>query len=281
MKKMSVLLLLIILIQSVTFAGGGWTQKKGNAYLKVSQWWVRSGKFYNREANIINITTTGVYISSIYAEYGISNRITATIYTPFFVRSTLNKRQDPTGNLLSSGDELNGFGDVDLAIKYGLFQDKPIVLAVGLQIGIPSGNPSGGETQLLQTGDGEFNQMLTLEASHSLYPIPAYLSVSTGLNNRTNNFSDEFRYWLEAGYSLKKLTAIFRIQGVKSFFNGDDNLTSGNGIFNNNVEFISYAGELIYTHNEKLGLTIGAASAISGRQILASNTYNAGIFYKF
>jgi len=281
MRKIIAIVFLVISISSPLFAGGGWTKKKGEGYLKLNQWWVRSGKYYNREANIIDITTTGVYVSSLYAEYGISDKLTAITYFPAYVRSTLNRREDPEGNLIAAGDELNGFGDIDLAIKYGFFQDKKVVLAIGLQIGIPTGNPSGGETQLLQTGDGEFNQMLTIDASHSFYPIPAYVSLQTGFNNRTNNFSDEFRYGLELGYTHNNFTAIARLKGVKSLFNGDDSQVSGNGIFNNNVEFLSYAVELIYSYSEHAGVSIGVASAFQGRQILASTTFNAGIFINF
>jgi hypothetical protein len=280
MKKIVIITFLLFSIVAPLYAGGGWTQKKGKGFIKLNQWWVRSSKYYNRESNIIDITTTGVYVSSLYMEYGITDRLTAIAYTPFFVRSTLNKREDASGNQLSDGDQLNGFGDLDLAIKYGLLQNKKIVLSVGLQVGIPSGNPSGGNSKLLQTGDGEFNQMLTLDASHSFYPIPLYVSTQVALNNRTNNFSDEFRYGIETGYTIKQLTVIIRLNGVKSFFNGDDSAVSGNGIFNNNVEFIAYSGELIYAPNEKFGISVGAASALQGRQILANRTYNAGVFIK-
>lgn len=281
MKKLSLSILMLFISVLPILAGGGWTQKKGDGYLKLNQWWVRSGKFYNRNSEIIDITTTSVYVSSIYGEYGITDQLTAVVYAPFFVRSTINRREDANGNQLSGGDQFNSFGDIDLAFKYGLFQDKPIVLSVGLQFGIPSGNPSGGNTQLLQTGDGEFNQMIFLEASHSFYPIPVYLTISAGFNNRTNNFSDEWRYSMEAGYTYKKFTAILRLNRVQSLFNGDDTLVVGNGIFNNNMEFTAYGAELIYAHSEKFGGTFGASSAFQGRQILASSTYSVGVFMKF
>lgn len=281
MKKLLSTMLILLLSSSCLLAGGGWPQPKKSGFLKFSQWWLRANGFYNKEGNIIPITTTGVYTSSFYGEYGVTDRFTAIAYVPFFMRSTLNSRETTDGQKLSEGDALNGFGDVDLTFKYGLITKGPIVVSASLTLGIPSGNPSGGRTELLQTGDGEFNQMLTVEASHSFYPAPVYMTVLGAFNNRTNNFSDELRYGGEIGVSFWKFTAIARIYGVESLQNGDEQIVTANGIFNNNVEYISYTPELLFQATEHFGLSIGMGGAFSGNQILADRSYNAGVFWKF
>ena len=56
---------------------------------------------------------------------------------------------------------------------------------------MPIGNDSGGSQGNLQTGDGEFNQLIQLDAGTG-FPIGGtngYANVYVGFNNRTNGFS--------------------------------------------------------------------------------------------
>jgi len=280
MKKY--LITLIILTSFVTAnAGGGWPQPKKKGYLKLNQWIVIADQYYSPGGDIIPIRTTGVFTTSLYAEYGITDRLTGILYFPFFSRSTLNKQEQPDGTLIDEGDELNSIGDTDLTLKYGLITDKPIVVSASLTLGLPFGNESGGRTELLQTGDGEFNQMLTLEASKSFYPIELYTSILAGFNNRTNGFSDELRYGAEIGYTLGKFTGILRLYGIKPLDNGDSEAEQTNGVFSNNVEYLSYSPELIYNFSEKAGISLSMGKVFYGKRILANPSYSAGVFLKF
>ncbi|GAA5037008.1 hypothetical protein GCM10011506_32870 [Marivirga lumbricoides] len=279
MKKLGFFILMMFLV-SHGYSRGPWPQKPKSAFIKLGQWWINASKFYNRNGEIIDITTTGLYTTSIYAEYGFTEKITGVVYAPVFSRAILNKRVDTNDVLIAEGDELNSIGDIDISFKYTFLQKDALVVSFGLTLGIPTGNPSGGNTQLLQTGDGEFNQLVSLSAGYSFYPVPFYAILDLGVNNRTSNFSDEFRYGMELGYTLKKFTLITRAFGVKSFFNGDENALNGNGLFNNNVEYLSLAPELIFQVNEQLGLSAGFGTAVSGRSILAARTYQAGVFIK-
>lgn len=147
-------------------------------------------------------------------------------------------------------------------------------------MGIPTGNDAGGTTRLLQSGDGEFNQLLTLEAGYSIPKTNIFLSALVGVNNRTRGFSEEFHYGLEAGITfMKNFTAIMKIRAVESFFNGEAPNTQ-NGIFSNNTEYFSYTPELIYTIKDTFGLVASAGFALSGKNILASPNWSFGLFYK-
>lgn len=173
---------------------------------------IYAGSFYGPGGSIVDITTIGLYTTSVYGEYGITNRLTGIAYVPFFVRSTLNEiKFKQTGNIIP-GDELSSIGDAELGIKYGLIKDKPVVVSASVMLGLPIGETAGGESQILQTGDGEFNQMIRLDASHSFYPKPFYVSAYGAFNNRTNNFSDEARFGIEFGATFKKFIPIFKPQ---------------------------------------------------------------------
>ncbi|MDX1628917.1 MAG: hypothetical protein R3345_09480, partial [Fulvivirga sp.] len=125
MKKIFFCLSILLFVQTV-FAGGGWPQPKKSGYIKLNQWIVIADQYYTPAGDIIPIRTTGLYTSSIYLEYGLTDRLTGILYFPFFSRSTLNKQVLADGTLLDEGDELNGVGDTDLTFKYGLITDQPI-----------------------------------------------------------------------------------------------------------------------------------------------------------
>ncbi|MEO1655582.1 MAG: hypothetical protein AAFU64_18715 [Bacteroidota bacterium] len=258
----------------------GWVSNKGKGYFKLSQSFIRTDQFYSPAGTKIDIVTNGLYMTSLYAEYGISNRFTLVANIPFFVRSTLNEVQFVSGNEGLPGDELNAFGDMELGIKFGLIRDKPFVLSAGLTLGIPSGNNSGGETQLLQSGDGEFNQLISLNAGYSIARANIYLGASIGFNNRTQDFSEEFRFGFEAGYSpIPTFTALVKIDGIESFQNGEA-LGATNGIFSNNMEFITVSPELNYTFYKNYGLSANVVIPVRGQRILAAPSYSVGLFWK-
>ncbi len=277
---------ILLLITSVSIAGGGWPQQKNKGYFKLGQNVIRSDQFYDLQGDIIDITTISLYTTSFYGEYGITDRLTAIAYIPFFVRSTLNEvERRPSGNV-EPGDEVNSFGDTDIGIKYGWTPGKKIALATTLTFGLPLGKTAGGTTdsgdaRILQTGDGEFNQMLFVDASYSFQTVPLYTSLGVGINNRTDGFSDEFRFSFELGYQpIEGLNAAFKLYSTNSLENGDSGGGAGSGVFGNNVEYLSFGPEISYAPNGSFGISISAAYAASGQNLLASPNYGLGLFYK-
>jgi protein XagA len=278
MKKVGIILYLSM--TTIVCLAGGWPQPKGSGYYKLGQNWIISDSFYGPKGDIVSIRTTSLYTTSFYGEYGITKRLTGILYFPFFVRSTLNKEQYSPSGTTVSGEALNSIGDTDIAFKYGLIVDKPVVLSATLSFGIPIGETSGGKSGVLQTGDGEFNQMIRFDASTSFYPAPIYASAYIGFNNRTNDFSDEFRFGAEVGYTFfKKLTTIVKLNVVQSLNNGGDQVAD-NGIFSNNTEYVSPMVEVGYALNEKWGLSCSGGFAFAGQNILASPNYGVGVYLK-
>lgn len=266
-------------IGTCSIAGGGWPQPKGKGYFKLSQNFIVSPYFYNPDGQIIDITTTSLWTTSLYAEYGLTSRLTGIIYFPFFVRNALNKQVYNQSGTTVAGDSFQSIGDTDISFKYALIVNKPIVLSATLLLGLPLGQTSGGNSGILQTGDGEFNQLIRVDASHSFYPKPFYISAYTAFNNRTNNFSDEVRFGAEFGLTLKKFIPIIKLNVVKSLFNGEGGVTQ-NGIFSNNTEYISPTLELNYQATEKIGISGSGGFALAGRNILAAPNWSIGVYLK-
>ncbi|MEO9476777.1 MAG: hypothetical protein ABJG41_14640 [Cyclobacteriaceae bacterium] len=263
-----------------SYAGGGWVHNKYKGYFKVAQNVIRSPHLFDSDGNIVDIPTVSLYTTSVYGEYGLSDNLTAVVYMPFFVRSTLNKVEFRQSGNTIEGDAINSFGDTNIGFKYGFFQDRPVVMAASLMLGLPLGSSEVSSERILQTGDGEFNQLVKIEASHSFAELPFYASLLVGFNNRTNGFSDEFHWGGEVGFTSERLVAILKVYSIESFYNGDSAGNSqSNGVFANNTEYFSYTPELAYIINESWGLSAAAGFAFSGRQILAAPNYSVGVFF--
>lgn len=276
----------IFISSTLSYAGGGWTPKKGSGYYKVSQWWVVAADHYTSNGGIDPNVTTGVYNTSIYAEYGITDRIAGIVNFPFFSRNVRNKQvSSASGAVLSPGEAINSIGDTDITVKYRISKsDSKFAFAGTIQLGIPVGKTSGGSDGSLQTGDGEFNQLIRFDLSKSFQigKVNAYANIYAGFNNRTKDFSDELRTGGEIGASFLKnrLWNILRLDVVESLQNGLSSAEGSNGvtIFANNMEFMAYTYEVAFYATEKIGISASYGGAFNGKLIFAAPSYAVGIF---
>jgi len=281
-----ILFALLFTFSNLAYAGGGWPQPKGKSYIKLSQWWIVSDQHYTDAGLIDPNVTLGIYNTSLYAEYGITDRLTGIIYAPLFSRSTVNNVISGTTNeILNEGDAINSFGDTDLSLKYGITKPgSKIAVSASILLGLPLGKDIGGRDNNLQTGDGEFNQMLRIDAGTGFTigeHTNAFANVYGAYNNRSNGFSDEIRMGLEGGLAVagNKLWLIGRLQNVQSRLNGSQgNQSTGTSIFSNNAEYTSVGAEISYKFTDKMGISAGYDSAVRGKIILASPSYSFGVF---
>lgn len=283
MRQIYLVIILAFSLSNLAYAGGGWTQPKGGIYLKLSEWWIISNQHYTDAGLIDPNTTSGIFNSSLYGEYGISDRLTAIAYVPFFSRSYMNNVvSGTTGEILVPGEAINSFGDTNLSIKYALNKKGQIRTAATLTLGLPLGNSAGGSQKNLQTGDGEFNQLLQFDASSAfqIKNTSIYGTATLGINNRTKGFSDEFRYGVEVGAGFKnKFWLIGRITGVESLQNGTlSSEVNSTSIFANNSEFTSYSIEAAVYLTKQFGVSASYASAFRGQIIFANPSYSVGVF---
>ncbi|MGB3848406.1 MAG: hypothetical protein WA958_00450 [Tunicatimonas sp.] len=261
-------------------AGGGWTPPPGTGFFKLGQNTIIANRFYQPDGTLVDIRTVSLFTTSVYGEYGFTNRLAGVVYAPLFVRSTLNHVRYTSGRPTEAGDYVNSVGDVDVGLRYGLIREGPVVVSIGLTLGLPLGETAGGDTGLLQTGDGELNQLLTVEASRAVGNF--YATALLGVNHRTNNFSEELRYGLEAGYRFgKRLLTQLRLYGVESFKNGTDAGGTSNSIFANDIEYLSVTPEVAYALTDRLGVTASVGLALRGEKILADPNYGIGVYLKW
>lgn len=266
-------------------AQSGWTKPKGQGYFKLSEWWIVADQHFTDAGEVDPNVTTGLYNTTLYADYGITDRIQAELNFPLFSRTVTNNLvSGSTGEVLVPGEALNGIGDADVGLRYGITKNRRIALSAGITLGLPLGNPSGGSEGTLQTGDGEFNQIVNIAAGTSLSfgDLPAYAQMSVGYNNRTNGFSDEFRANFEIGIQPvpNKLWIIARINNLESMRNGDKSeQDAGMSLFANNTEYTGVSFEVAYYLNDRWGISGMAAGATRAELIFAAPSYSLGVYF--
>ncbi|PQJ76026.1 hypothetical protein BTO13_12680 [Polaribacter gangjinensis] len=260
-----------------------WTNGKGKAYYKLAAWSLVADQHYTNTGEIDPNATRGNFTLSLYGEYGLTNKLDIITYIPFFTRIYQNAQVSGiTGNVLQPGESLNAFGDLDIGLRHLVFKKKNLSVSTTLKFGLPTGKDAGGSDGSYQTGDGEFNQLLTLDAgiSYQLFQKPSYAKAFIGFNNRTQGFSDELQFGFESGIKLfDKLWILGRLHSVNSLQNGTLTAQNSQGsIFANNIEYVAIGGETAYYITKKLGVTLNYTSALSGRIIYANPSINGGIF---
>lgn len=260
---------------------GAWTQKRGKGYYELKFQMIRANRFYEPDGRIINIPTLAEYTTSFYGEYGVNDWLTLVGNFPFYKRIALNRQIGArTGFVFFPGDSASGISDAEVGVRVGLLRGGATVISAGLKFGLPIGDDT--QANGLLTGDGEFNQILSLQLGHSFYPKPFYFTGEAGVNNRTNGYSDEFCYEAEIGYTIgRNLTLNFKVNGVESFHNGDDAVLGGmGGLFANNQEYLAYGPGVFYTFFHGFGIDARAAFATRGQNVLARPAYFFGVFLK-
>lgn len=274
----------IVLFLSVTLVvNAQWNKGKGNGYYKLSVWSLVADQHYTDSGELNPLTTRGVFTTSFYGEYGLTDKIDLIAYVPFYTRSFQNNTVSGTrGNTISEGAELNSFGDTDIGIRYGLLKKDNLAISTSLKFGLPLAKTGGGNSSaVLQNGDGEFNQHLQVDIGvpFKMNNIPAYGKTFIAYNNRTKGFSDEVYYGGEVGLQFfKKLWLIGRLNVLKSTKNGSAPDAGNGSVFANNIEYTNINFEAAYYLTKKIGISYNYGTAISGRIIAAAPTHSGGIF---
>ena len=291
--KTFIVILTLVLTGSAVVAQSGWTQPRNSGYFKLSQNFVRAGSFFNPDGDIIDITTTSVYVTGVYGEYGFTDRLTGVINAPLFVRSTINDKESTVDGTIIPGDEFNGIGDISLGVEYGLIHGKPSVLAISGMVKLPTGENVGGNSELLQSGDGAWGFTALLQGSHSFYPKPFYVSLHAGYQWRgvadleysagteTVNYDDAARWGFELGWTpdVHWLVAL-KIANVIALGNGTGGgVTGGSSMFGNSISYFGITPEVTYFLDNGIGFSFSIGMAAFAKNILAAPSFNVGVVY--
>ena len=137
----------------------------------------------------------------------------------------------------------------------------------------------------LATGDGEFNQMLRYDigTGFKLGSVSAYTAGYAAFNNRTKDFSEEFRYGVEVGlgFAKERIWLVGKFDAMDSFKNGftaETQAITSTSIFANNSEFVNVGAEINIYLTKKFGVSAAFTEIITGEIIAAAPSYSVGVF---
>jgi hypothetical protein len=281
-KYIYLFLLLAAYVPASLQAQSGWTKPKKTYFLKLDYSTYTSSDFRNNEGTSLKTSEFTQNATSLYGEYGITDRLTAIGYIPFFKQ-----------NSYETTNKVSGYGDVKLELKYAIL-DKAFPLSISIAPEFPTGtkdnfafnknNPL--EKINLPTGDGEFNLWTTVAISHSFSPLKLYTSAYSAFNYRTmykdRNFQNQYQTGIEVGYQffdklwintkVSILTGVGRQPMTADFIRGDGTSYTG----------ISLGG--LYEFGNNFGLTAqyfnSNSAIVKAKNIYSNNILSFGIVYQ-
>ena len=261
----TIALLAGFILQSFPTYAGGWTHPRGKGYFKLNEQLIRSDSYFQPSGDKVDITDQSRYTTSLYGEFGLVDRLTLVGYIPFYQRIS----EDRPGS-----DSKTGTGDWELGARIGLLTNRATVVSLQVMAGLPLGDSFTEQEVGLFTGDGEFNQLISLQVGHSLWPTPGYLKAEIGFNNRESDFSDELRYALEAGFMVGERIGVSGwIRGVKALGTGDEWTV-------NDQQYVSFGPEINFYITSNAGITAGVTKYTGAHNLLNAPAWDIGIFLK-
>lgn len=261
----------VMILESSIAHAGGWTQPKGRGYFKLSQNVISAESLFIANGSKTEIPTVSGYTTSLYGEYGLTDRVTLVGYMPVYTHFAVDAE---------GFDSTSGVGDGDAGVRIGILAEGPTVVSFQAMAGLPLGE-SGGDI-VLWTGDGEFNQHVSLQFGHSLYPAPAYLTGEIGYNNRKSSdnrdddYADELRYSLQAGYTIAERVGVsVWLRGVEARDRADDEFHP-----RNDLEYLSFGSQIEFHVSPNAGLTAGISRFTRSHNLLDAPVWEVGFFLK-
>lgn len=254
-----------LMLQTCAAFAGGWTHPRGKGYFKLNEQIIRSDSYFKPSGKKEPITAQSRYTTSLYGEFGLADRLTLVGYIPFYQRIN----EDRAGS-----DAKSGTGDWELGARIGLLTDRATVVSLQVMAGLPLGDSFTEQEVGLFTGDGEFNQLFSLQVGRSLWPAPGYLKGEIGFNNRESDFSDELRYALEAGVMFdERIGVAVWLRGVKALGTGDEWTV-------NDQQYVSFGPELNFYLTSNAGITAGVTRYTGAHNLLDAPAWDIGLFLK-
>jgi hypothetical protein len=216
---------IILLINSCALAQQAWTQKKGEGYFQIGASSFNYSSAADDDFKSFDLARpiTEIIIS-LYAEYGITNKLTGTVIVPFHFVSSGELNSKWLGFAPEEGN-LTTFGNLNLALTYRIYAKKDFVLSSKLASSINTSNYDVATG--LRTGYDAFGISPTILAGIGTDVF--FSSAETGINILTGGYLSRFIFKAQIGKELtknKRLIGIFVISTNTALGNAsnEDNL---------------------------------------------------------
>ncbi len=295
MKKTTLLLLSIIIIaitNTVNAQGllDGFAPKKGDLSVTASYSKSSFDKFYLADVKADAVPVhdeINQNIFSLYAKYGITDRLSAVINVPFISADNTSGGADP----VNGENSIAELQDISIALKLNAhkfnFKKADLNIITGVTAVIPTGYEPNG---ILSVGSGAFGIDVTaglhLNTDSGFFStlLAAYNFRGDADNNLTPGgefgVPNSFVTTGKIGYA----SSFIYIEAWADFSNSEEGVDIGGPGFTGNfpetnVDY-SRVGLTVYKNIiPKLGVSLGFGKVIDGRNLGDSTTFSAGLTY--
>lgn len=278
-QRLLIVFFLIIGLQA--FSQSAWVQLKGGIYTQLSY---NDISDYNR---IFNKNGGDLYTSrrisdrvfQWYTEIGLADKITIITSVPFKIQKSGELVREFTAPVTIDEGNLNAFGNIGIAGRYQLIQKKYNV-ALQFQVDLPT-SKFDADTGL-STGIDAFSFIPTVAIGRGIGDW--FYQGNTGISLRTNNYSTQFKFYVEGGKKFfDQLWIIAFIDIVESLENGSriDSSQSFQTYLNlNDSEYGGFGVKLIEELTSQFGITAAVGGAFSGHLEAHRASLNFGVYFK-
>lgn len=296
MKKNYRLILSIftmISISTVSSAQGildGFTPKKGDLSVTASYSKSKYDKFYLADVKADAVPAhdeINQNIFSLYAKYGITNRLSAVVNLPFISAENTSGLADPVNGQNSISD----LQDISIALKLNAhkfnFEKADLNIITGATVIIPTGYEPNG---ILSLGSGAFG--IDVTAGLHLNTKSGFFSTLLAAYNLRGDADNNLTPGGEFGVPNAFVTTgkigyasdFIYIEAWADILNSEEGVDIGGTGFNGNfpetnVDY-SRVGLTVYKNIiPELGVSLGFGKVIDGRNLGDSTTFSAGLTY--
>ena len=243
--------------------GGGWTSGLLRGYFKVESRFFGSDVFFDQGGHRTEIPYMGAWMQSVYAQFGLLDRLDVNAYVPAFVYLY----QDATS--MQAGKSEKGLGDLRIGAKYHVLQQGPAAFSLGLQLGVPTsrlGEKDLAHAYRLSTGNGDFNTTFYGDIGLGLGTV--YLAAGASYAVRGRGFVNELNSYVLGGMSIAER---FFLKAEAYFINPLKKAS-------NNAAYITYGGEVGHAFGP-LNVSIGFSHITRATYTLSGASLFGGLAY--
>lgn len=256
---------------------GAWTAPQGTAYQKFAFNYFKTNKNFNASGDLVAFEADGVtplpkfkdINFTYYAEYGLTDTLTLFGSLPYKdIESSPS-----TGPAVSN----SGIGDIDLGVRYNLYNAERGVFSIQGLVKVPEAYD---RNDPLPLGNGQYDfELRLLYGNGRLYPF--YYGLEFGYRWRFKEPSDEWKYLLEAGYTINpKFYVRAKLDGTLSAKNADVVTDpSGNPVLTTQFDLAKAEFTVGYVINKRFSLEAMWSPTVYGKTTAFGDTFQLAIIY--
>jgi hypothetical protein len=273
MKIRFLLLLLTASVQPVL--SQQWTENKKDLSFQLSQEIRNYSKVYDYDGNRRPVPDMQHWVSTLEAEYGLSNSFSVGFSVPFLIHNRL--AADSNFNIAST-ETVNKPGDAIITVRYLYPVNQNLQVSAFLQQSLATAETDAALG--LNTGYADYAQNVggTVRWNKN---NEVYATFDIGYRLRHDGFGDEINALAEFGFKIRgKIWFLGRSKGVQPLENGDDAVQGGNfGLFQQ-YEGLWDTGAGLRYNTTKWEFTGMISGNFKGQYSPASPIYFVGVRYK-